>query len=158
NVTTAVGIGWPSFDFCWSILVPAASTCTLLTTARDIVSFSARTVTMTSTRVPGTVKPATPMTSLTRTAIARMPGGLVGGSPAPDSGGASLFSVIGSFSTIDAVTPRPTTSSSLEKPPGTGESAGQPTSLTCSLLSIVPTGTDSLATTMYLAAMGTSRT
>ena len=34
-----------------------------------------RTMTSTSTRVPGTTKPATPMTSLTFTEIARMPGG-----------------------------------------------------------------------------------
>ena len=47
-------------------------------------------VTTTSTRVPGTTKPATPITSLTLTEMARMPAVMVGGRPAPASSGASL--------------------------------------------------------------------
>ena len=43
--------------------------------------------------MPGTTKPATPITSLTFTDIARMPGGIDGGSPAPASSGASFVSV-----------------------------------------------------------------
>ena len=70
-----------------------------------------RTMTITSTRVPGTTKPATPMTSLTLTEIARMPGGIVGGSPTPASLDATLLPVSGSFSAMAAMTPRSTTCS-----------------------------------------------
>ena len=55
---------------------------------------------MTSTRVPGTTKPATPITSLTLTEMARMPCGIVGGRPAPASSGAS-------FAASAARSPRP---------------------------------------------------
>src|SRR5580704_4858389 len=115
-------------------------------------------VTMTSTRVPGTVNPATPTMSFTRTAMARMPGGIVGGNPAPDARGASLDSVTGSFSLSDSIAPRPTISSGLENPPGTCESVGQGTTFNWSAVSIVPTGTAWLATTVNVFATGTSRT
>ena len=39
--------------------------------------------TSTSTRWPGTTKPATPTTSFTRMATARIPGGMVADMPAP---------------------------------------------------------------------------
>ena len=45
----------------------------------------------TSTRVPGTTKPATPMTSFTRTEIARIPGGMSDGMPEPAFSPASLL-------------------------------------------------------------------
>ena len=55
-----------------------------------LVALAFDSVTMTSTRVPGTTKPATPTTSLTLTEMARMPGGIDGGRPAPASSAASL--------------------------------------------------------------------
>src|SRR6266545_3769812 len=63
------------------------------------LSLSRRSVTITSTRVPGTTKPATPMTSLTLTETARMPSVIDGGNPAPASSGASFDSVSGSLAT-----------------------------------------------------------
>ena len=99
SVTTVVGTGLPSFACSWSYLVPAVSTWTLLTTTRESCRACFAMVTTTSTRVPGTTNPATPMTSLTLTEIARMPAVMVGGSPAPASRGASFVSVSGSFST-----------------------------------------------------------
>ncbi len=85
---------------------------------------------MTSTRVPGTTNPATPTTSFTLTEMARMPGGIDGGRPAPASSGASLVSVSGSFSPTVVINPRFTTSSTLVKAPGTGLPAGHCTTLT----------------------------
>ena len=64
------------------------------------------TITRTSTRVPGMTKPATPTTSLVFTEIARMPSGIVGGSPPPEPSGASLDSVSGSFSATSTMAPR----------------------------------------------------
>jgi hypothetical protein len=49
-----------------------------------------------STRMPGTTNPATPTTSLTRTATARMPDGIMAAKPPPAPFGASRFSTIGS--------------------------------------------------------------
>ena len=63
--------------------------------------------------MPGTTKPATPITSFTFTEIARMPAVMVGGRPAPASIGASFADVIGSFSTIGAMRPRFVTSSTV---------------------------------------------
>ena len=94
SVTTEVGIGrlsWRAFS--WSKRVPAVSTWTFETTTRATLSLACvrlSKVTSTSTRVPGTTKPATPTTSLTRTEIARMPGGMVGGRPAPAPCGGQL--------------------------------------------------------------------
>ena len=135
--------------------MPAVSTCTLLSTVREMLSRSALTVTTTSTRVPGTVKPATPMTSLTFTDMARMPGVIVAARPPPAFFGASLFSVIGSFSTSPDVTPRPITSSADPNPPVTGWSAGHGTARTISLVSSMPTGMLWPATTWKRSAIGT---
>ncbi len=73
-------------------------------------------------------KPATPTTSLVRTEIARMPSGIVGGSPPPAPSGASFDSVSGSFSATSTMAPRFTTASILVNAPGTGLRAGQGTS------------------------------
>ena len=67
-----------------------------------------RIVTTTSTRVPGTTNPATPMTSLTLTDIARMPGGMVGGSPDRAHRRRACRPVMGSFSSTAVRRPRPT--------------------------------------------------
>ena len=51
----------------------------------------------TSTCMPGTTKPATPTTSLTRTATARIPGGIIAAIPPPAPFGARRDSMIGSL-------------------------------------------------------------
>ena len=102
------------------------------------VSFSRRNVTSRSTRVPGTTKPATPITSLTLTDIARMPIGMDGGRPAPASAVASLALVRGSFSRTVAIRPRLTTASMFVNAPGTVLAEGDSTSLTSSVVNLVP--------------------
>src|SRR4030095_16755503 len=113
------------------------------TTVRDIGSSPApvgRMVTTTSTRVPGTTNPATPITSSTLTDMARMPVGIVGGSPAPASTGASLLSVSGSFSRTVTTRPRFTTASVLDNAPGTGLLDGHATSFTSLSVRRAPVG------------------
>ena len=113
--------------------MPAVSTWALLTTTRVVLSssrFLPDSVTMTSTRVPGTTNPATPTTSLTFTEMARIPGGIEGGSPAPASSAASFALVNGSFSSTALITPRLITSSIVENEPVTGAVAGHCTSFT----------------------------
>jgi len=90
--------------------------------------------------VPGTTKPATPMTSFTFTEMARIPAVMVGGRPAPAAASATLDEVSGSFSTTDAMRPRFTTSSTVVYPPETGLPAGHATRRTSLGVSIVPTG------------------
>src|SRR5512138_2395558 len=97
-------------------------------------------VTTRSTRVPGTTNPATPTTSFTLTAIARMPDGMDGGRPAPAPTGASLLSVTGSFCANGAIRPRFTTTLTSAAVPGTCARPGQGTTLTSSGVSIVPMG------------------
>ena len=121
SVTTVEGCALPSFACSWSNLVPAVRTSTLLATVRDIDSSAwplPRSVTTRSTRVPGTTKPATPITSSTFTDMARMPGGIDGGKPAPDPSGASLVSVNGSFSPTAATRPRSRIGLTSENAPG----------------------------------------
>src|SRR5262249_28740180 len=103
---------------------------TSLTTAREMLSSPRLSVTSTSTRVPGTTNPATPITSLTFSDTARIPSGIDGGRPAPDSSGASLYSVSGSFATTGVIRPRLSTLSIVVKPFSTGLLAGQGTSFT----------------------------
>src|SRR5215218_1219123 len=103
--------------------------------------------TRTSTRVPGTTKPATPITSLTLTDRARIPGGIVGGKPAPAPAGASLDSVNGSFSDTDWTRPRLATCSRVAKEPGMGLAAGHGTTLTSSGFRRLPIGSGFEATT-----------
>ncbi len=116
------------------------------------------TVAITSTLVPGTTNPATPITSLTFTDIARMPAGMVGGRPPPDAFGASLPSVIGSFSPIVTMAPRSTTASTEVKEPGTGLLDGHPTSFTLSADNSEPTGIGAAATAILTCATSTCRT
>ena len=148
NVTTVLGTGLPSFACSWSYLVPAVSTWTLLTTTREWLCCSRwpESVTTRSTRVPGTTKPATPITSFTFTEMARMPAVIVGGSPPPASLAATFVAVIGSFSATGVMTPRSTSSSTVLKPPATGLLAGQATSFTSLALSKVPTASGLFAT------------
>ena len=54
-----------------------------------------------------------------------MPGGIVGGSPAPAPFAASLASVSGSFWRRMSMVPRPTTSSTVAKEVASGVFAGQ---------------------------------
>ena len=96
--------------------------------------------TSTSTRLPGTTKPATPTTSFTLTERARIPGGMVGGSPAPAPAFASLASVSGSFSARDCTRPRLVTCSMLVNEPGMGLAEGHATSFTSSAVRRSPTG------------------
>ncbi len=106
-----------------------------------------RIVTSTSTRVPGTTNPATPMTSLTRTDIARMPRGIAGGRPAPASIEASLFAVMGSFSSTAVSSPRWTTLVMSPTAPVMGLPAGQDTTFTSAAVSSVPMAIERAATT-----------
>src|SRR5688572_19119706 len=161
SVTTVVGCASPLRPCSWSIRVPDVSTSTFPSTVLDIgLSCEAEVamVTTTSTRVPGTTNPATPTTSSTRTDMARIPGGMVGGRPAPDDRGASLLSVMGSFSTTPATRPRRTTSSNLVNEPGTGLLVGQATSLRSLSWICVPVGSVPTATTIFVLATSTSRT
>src|SRR5438093_9624867 len=161
SVTTDEGVGWRSFACAWSILVPAVRTSTLPTTVRVIVSSAwpcPRSVTTTSTRVPGATKPATPTTSSTLTEMARIPGGIDGGRPAPDPIGASLVSVSGSFSPIVMINPRFTTSFAAANDPCTGFRDGQATSLTSFSATFVPVGRLWAATTTNVCATSTYRT
>ena len=151
SVTTLVGIGLASFRArSWSNRVPAVSTCTLLTTTRDTDSWLSPWLmeTRTSTRVPGTTKPATPITSLTFSEIARIPGGMVGGRPAPAPSFATLESVSGSFSATESMRPRLTTWSTRVYAPGIMLAAGQGMTLTSLGPIIVPTGSACAATTV----------
>ena len=106
--------------------------------------------------MPGTTKPATPMTSFTFTDMARMPFTMAGVKPAPAALGASLFSVIGSFSATAATSPRSTTSATFSNLPAIGLLLGHPTSLTSSLVKLTPSSSGLAATTTCVAATGTS--
>ena len=116
------------------------------------------TVASRSTRVPGTVKPATAITSSTFTEMARMPTGIVGGRPAPAPRGASLLSVIGSFSATGLRRPRPTASSTFANPPATGLLVGQAMRRTSPGPTSAPTGRALAATTTCWVAISTSFT
>ncbi len=67
-------------------------------------------VTSTSTRLPGPTKPATAVTSSTRTLSARIPSGITIESPPPASLSASFEPSSGSLTRIGVTTPRPSTS------------------------------------------------
>src|SRR5450432_4504995 len=81
--------------------------------------------TRTSTTVHGITKPATPTTSLTATETARIPSGIVAGSPPPASTGANFLSRIGSFSETEVINARLAQSSILVNIPVTGALEGQ---------------------------------
>ena len=76
-----------------------------------------RTVTSTSTRMPGRTKPATPTTSFTLTATARMPAGMTVASPNPLPRSARRAAFTGSSMRTLLNTARPTTSSIFVKEP-----------------------------------------
>ncbi len=96
-------------------------------------------VTSTSTRMPGSTKPATPTTSLTRTETARIPGGINGPSPIPLPFTARRASTTGSSACMALITGRSSTSSKREKPPAGNRLSGTPRSLTESRSSVLPT-------------------
>src|SRR5262245_59205380 len=98
------------------------------------------------------------MTSSTFTDMARIPGGIEGGRPAPDPIGASLVSVSGSFSATAATRPRSTIGLTSENVPGTGFLAGQATSLTSFSVIRDPVGRLRAATATNVCATSTSRT
>ena len=99
NVTT--GTRWGRPEASGARCSPAEITRTLLKIVRVIWPSSARflgdPVSNTSTRASGKTKPATPLTSLTRTAMARIPSGTLGARPTPDPGTANLRSTMGSL-------------------------------------------------------------
>jgi hypothetical protein len=76
-----------------------------------------------------------------------MPVVIDGGRPAPASSDASLVSVKGSLALTESIRPRFSTLSIVVKPLLTGLLAGQATSLTWSLVIIVPIGMSITATT-----------
>src|ERR1035437_3629875 len=92
----------------------------------------------TSTCMPGTTKPATPTTSLTRTATARIPGGIMAAIPPPAPLGARRDSMIGSLAKMVVMTPRPRMSLICVVDPG-GMAPGQSASLTSPSFNTVPT-------------------
>ncbi len=98
------------------------------------------TVTSTSTRRPGSRKPATPTTSFTLTATARMPVGITGDNPNPLPRSASRPATMGSSSRMLLMTGRPTTSSTFSKAPVGRRSRGTLTILTSAVLICTPTG------------------
>src|SRR5688500_2872495 len=102
-------------------------------------------------------KPATLVTSVTLIEIARMPGVMVGGGPAPAPFAASFSSVIGSFRATLVMTPRSRTASMLSKPPSSGVPAGHGTSFTDSRVSSLPSGSCTAATTACFVAISTRR-
>lgn len=110
---TAAACGFPSLSR--AIDCPAASTCTFCRTRRvpAVRSCPAGRVARTSTRVPGVTKPATPITSSTRTLTARIPSGIRMGRPPPASLRASFPAMSGSLVRSGATTPRPTTSATV---------------------------------------------
>ena len=148
----------PSFTFCWSERLPAVNTSTLLTTVRDVLSSRLRMVTTRSTRVPGSMNPATPMTSFTFTDMARIPGGIAGGSPAPAFGPRELALNQGLILDHARKRPRLTTASTFEKPPATILLDGQGASRTSRAVTRTPVGNDRAATTTNCWATSTSRT
>jgi len=81
------------------------------------------------------------------TEIARMPAGIVGGSPAPMPFSAIRLSVMGSFSDIARIAPRSNTLSTLSKPPGTSVLTGQAATFTSSRVSNAPSAMGRAATT-----------
>src|ERR1019366_5038515 len=91
-----------------------------------------------STCVPGTTKPATPTTSLTRTATARIPGGIMAAMPPPAPFAARREAITGSLAKMAVMTPRPIMSFTwLVEPAGTAP--GQSATLTSSSFNTVPT-------------------
>src|ERR1019366_8423540 len=92
----------------------------------------------TSTCVPGTTKPATPTTSFTRTATARIPGGIIVAIPSPAPLGARRDAIIGSLAKMAVMTPRPRQSLTWVVAP-TGTDPGQSDTLTSSSFNTVPT-------------------
>jgi hypothetical protein len=72
-------------------------------------------VTSTSTRVPGTTKPATAVTSLTLTASARIPTAINVDKPAPAFSAASLSGTTNSPFSIGSTAPRPTADAFVRK-------------------------------------------
>ena len=113
RLTTATETGLPSASF-WKFW-PADSTCTfcsrVLVTPPCAAAPGGLPDTSTSTRMPGTAKPATPTISFTRMATARMPLGIRAARPAPPPLGANRLSTMGSPPRMGEITPRPTMSS-----------------------------------------------
>ena len=101
----------------------------------------------TSTRMPGTTKPATPTTSLTRTGTARIPGGIMAARPPPAPFGAMRDSIMGSLAKMGVITPRPTMSCVFIAAP-VGTAPGQSDSFTSSSFSTVPTSMSRVASTI----------
>jgi hypothetical protein len=88
--------------------------------------------TITSTKVPGSAKPATPTTSLTRTVIARLPAGTIADRPPLVPMGASRASSTGSPRCTVPVTTRPCSFSTSVNTPGGWFDCGQSTMRTIS--------------------------
>src|ERR1035437_8241147 len=104
-----------------------------------------------STRMPGTTKPATPTTSLTFTATARIPGGIIAAMPPPAPLGARRDAMIGSLAKMAVMTPRPMMSLIWLVAP-TGMDPGQSATLTSSSFNTVPTSRSLVASATCASA------
>ena len=113
----------------------------------DTEPFGGRPVTSTSTRIPGRMNPATPITSFTRTAMARMPDGMIGARPMPLPRGARRPSSNGSSAMIALITERSRTSSTFPNAALGYISTGILTIFTWVGLMASPRGKGSTATT-----------
>src|ERR1039457_6774152 len=105
----------------------------------------------TSTCMPGTTKPATPTTSLTRTATARIPGGIMAAIPPPAPLGARRDSMMGSLAKMAVMTPRPRMSLICVVDPG-GMAPGQSAILTSPSFNTVPTSRSLVASASCASA------
>src|SRR5579859_7371916 len=153
RVITGTVWGFPSLSC--SIFCPAARTRTFSRIVRVMLCdrpLGSAAVTRTSTIVPGITNPATATTSFTATETARMPSGIVAGSPAPAASGASLPSRMGSFSATEVITARFAQSWMRVNMPATGSPSGHGISLTLRESSGVPSASGMAATTICVVA------
>ena len=108
-----------------------------------------RRMTITSTLSSGWMNPATPTTSSTRTAIARICAGISAANPLPASLAASCAARIGSPATTCDVNTRSTTSLGSRMTPGGSAESGQSTVFNCSSFRRIAIGRSSAATTIF---------
>ena len=120
--------------------------------ARELYAqaFFGGSVSTTSTRVPGSTKPATPITSSTRTLTARSPSGMVTARPPPAPRGASLASSSSSLAFTGVMSPRPTTRPASRTYPGGTASPCQSIIRTSACCTIVPSGRSRAATATWV--------
>ncbi len=141
-----------------SALWSTASTRTFCsTTSVEALPFSSWRVSTTSTRSPGSTKPPTPSTSLTRTDTAFMPSPTSAESVARWPGPVIFTASTGSLASTGESTvrePACSTSAMVAKAPSGSALAGHGTSRRCSRASSTPKGSRCCATTMVLVDSG----